>query len=268
MAPKWECTKCLEDNSDSEEVCEWCDTAREDADPVRLAQRAAREAAEEAARDAAKEAAKEAARAARERYAGVPGGYAPTGQYFPPFPPPKPLHVNWDEKETPAALAAEWARERRSRLVRELSIVDFCGAAERRSRLRALQLELHPDKHDQDRQPHAQEMFLLVQSRWEEDEKGRKQRKQAEARKEEERLAEEERQRQREAAREAARAREAALRRQRDAEEAEQKRRLEAARAAAEREERRRAEAAEGGFEAPAPSDQAQRRLEVQSPVP
>ena len=179
MAPKWECTKCLEDNSDSEEVCEFCDTARDDADPARLAQRAAEEAAEEAAR-AARAAAREAA---NERFAaGQPGGYVPPGHHFPTLLQERPK-VGEIAEEGDADIqraAAEWAQERRSRLRLELSVVDFCGATERRSRLRALQLELHPDKHDPARQAYAQEMFLQVQSRWEEDEKSRKQRKQAE----------------------------------------------------------------------------------------
>ena len=251
MAPKWECTKCLEDNSDSEEVCEFCDTARDDADPARLAQKAAEE------REAGKEAARgDEPQPARERFTASPptGGYAP----FPPKPPRENLRFSGEDHRADAEAdraAAQWAQERRTRLLGELLIVDFCGGSERRTRLRALQLELHPDKHDRARQPYAQEMFLLVQSRWEEDEKGRKQRKQAEARRQEEQQAEEERQRQREAAREAAKAREAALRRQRDVEEAEQKRRLDAARAAAEREEARRR--AEEEAEAQEASDQA-----------
>ena len=65
----------------------------------------------------------------------------------------------------------------------------------------------------------AQEMFLLVQSRWEEDERSRK-RRQEEARKAEERLKEEVRRAEEALKREeAARAKEESLRRQKEAEE-------------------------------------------------
>ena len=68
-------------------------------------------------------------------------------------------------------------------------------------------------------QQFAQEMFLLVQSRWEEDERTRRHR-QEEARKAEERAREAKRKAEEAARREeAAKAKEAALRRQREAEE-------------------------------------------------
>ena len=72
--------------------------------------------------------------------------------------------------------------------------------------------------HRSGQQAFAQEMFLLVQSRWEEDERSRK-RRQEEARQAEQRAAEEAK-RQEEARRrmEAAKAKEEALRKQKEAE--------------------------------------------------
>eukprot|EP00434_Breviolum_minutum_P001110 symbB.v1.2.000970.t1/scaffold39.1/size394969/14 len=45
--------------------------------------------------------------------------------------------------------------------------MDQLSYAERRSQLRALQLELHPDKQEPERRTHAQLLFLLVQAKWE-----------------------------------------------------------------------------------------------------
>eukprot|EP00434_Breviolum_minutum_P040540 symbB.v1.2.036025.t1/scaffold4988.1/size32064/3 len=196
---KWECSKCLEDNSDSEELCQWCDTLRDEADPVRI-------------------------RAQSQRRDGSPE-----------------LQTKPENSDSNGCVEAAWAL-RRQRLLKELAEVDWCAPEERRSRLRALQLELHPDKHQQGQQQFAQEMFLLVQSRWEEDERSRR-------RRQEEAMRAEEREKEKKKRAEAARAKEEALRRQKEAEEAEQKRRLDAAMAAAREEDARRQRAEEEAWQ-------------------
>ena len=110
MMVKWECSKCLEDNSDSEEICQWCDTLRDKADPARI-------------------------RAQRESRAGSPEQK-------------KPENSETKNSDTKGCVEAAWAL-RRQRLLKELAEVDWCAPEERRTRLRALQLELHPDKHQQ-----------------------------------------------------------------------------------------------------------------------
>lgn len=214
---KWECCQCLEDNSDSEEVCRWCDTLREEADRVRIGTQEKSQSKESKGPNAWN--------ASKPRGPGGPGGPAS------------------GPDAAAEAMKATWAARRR-RLLQQLAVaeVDFCAPEQRRTRLRALQLELHPDKHQEGHQHFAQEMFLLVQSRWEEDERSRE-RRQEEARKAEERLKEEVRRAEEALKREeAARAKEEALRRQKEAEEAEQKRRLDAAIAAAREEDTRRQE--------------------------
>ena len=42
----------------------------------------------------------------------------------------------------------QWAKQRRQQLLVELRAMDQLSYAERRSQLRALQLELHPDKQE------------------------------------------------------------------------------------------------------------------------
>lgn len=106
MMGKWECSKCLEDNSDSEELCQWCDTLRDEADPARI-------------------------RAQSQRRDGSPE-----------------LQTKPENSDSNGCVEAAWAL-RRQRLLKELAEVDWCAPEERRSRLRALQLELHPDKHQQ-----------------------------------------------------------------------------------------------------------------------
>jgi len=61
----------------------------------------------------------------------------------------------------------QWAKQRRQQLLVELRAMDQLSYAERRSQLRALQLELHPDKQEPERRTHAQLLFLLVQAKWE-----------------------------------------------------------------------------------------------------
>jgi len=64
--------------------------------------------------------------------------------------------------------AAElWASSRRKQLLEELDQLHDLDSTTRRKRLRALKLELHPDKHPPLRRPYTQPLFLLVQSKWE-----------------------------------------------------------------------------------------------------
>eukprot|EP00913_Durusdinium_trenchii_P014825 g13902.t1 len=172
----------LADNEDWEELCQWCDTCRNEADPARRGRPA-----------------------------------PPSEPSEPPLRPPG--------EPAPAAspyraldVVATW-NSRRRRLLEELGSVDFLGPTARRVRLRALQLEFHPDKHPAGEQHFAQEMFLLVQSRWEEDERTRRQRQEEQQRAEQQaaeqlRKAEEAWRRQ-----EAQKAKEEALRKQKEAEE-------------------------------------------------
>jgi len=63
--------------------------------------------------------------------------------------------------------AKQWAASRRSRLHRELRELQHCDSSTRHSRLRALQLELHPDKQPPELREHAKVLFVLVQEEWE-----------------------------------------------------------------------------------------------------
>lgn len=74
-----------------------------------------------------------------------------------------------DSASTAAKLSAEeqWAAERMARLRKELQALDGKSPAERRSGLRALQRELHPDKQPPELRVHAQPLFMLVQKEWE-----------------------------------------------------------------------------------------------------
>lgn len=56
--------------------------------------------------------------------------------------------------------------ERHSKLVSELSDLRSCPPQERRQRLRALQLELHPDKQEASLQTRIRPLFCLVQDAW------------------------------------------------------------------------------------------------------
>lgn len=197
----WECIKCLEDNDEESELCEFCDTARDVADAARLLK--------------AREARPPASSACTEPTGHARGGYEPTQPATAPAVNPESavppaagpaaanatqragamhrnganestrpdvmqadqaerLHQELDELEEEAAKL--WALERRRSLLAELDVIDAMGSTDRRARLRALQLELHPDKHQRTHRSHAQELFLLVQSRWEEDERNRRRR--------------------------------------------------------------------------------------------
>ncbi|CAJ1342670.1 unnamed protein product [Effrenium voratum] len=241
MAPKWECSKCLEDNSDSEELCQWCDTVRDEADPLR------RDKCERPKQPPKDERRKQPPKDARPQ---------PPKDERPQQPPKveRPKQLQEDERERERIEQAEqeqeleemWAR-RRVRLMQELAQVDGYGPEQRRSRLRALQLELHPDKHRGGDQRFAQEMFLLVQGRWEEDERARKRRMEAQQQEAEALARQEEALRRRQEAQRAAKAREEALQRQKEVEEAEQKSRWEAAKAKAEAELREEEQSPEQG---------------------
>ncbi|CAL1165122.1 unnamed protein product [Cladocopium goreaui] len=122
---KWECCKCLEDNSDSEEVCRWCDTLREEADRVCIGTQEKSQSKESKGPNAWN--------ASKPRGPGGPGG--PGGPASGP-------------DAAAEAMKATWAARRR-RLLQQLAEVDFCAPEQRRTRLRALQLELHPDKHQE-----------------------------------------------------------------------------------------------------------------------
>ena len=121
---KWECCQCLEDNSDSEEVCRWCDTLREEADRVRIGTQEKSQSKESKGPNAWN--------ASKPRGPGGPGGPAS------------------GPDAAAEAMKATWAARRR-RLLQQLAVaeVDFCAPEQRRTRLRALQLELHPDKHQE-----------------------------------------------------------------------------------------------------------------------
>lgn len=65
--------------------------------------------------------------------------------------------------------AESWVRSRRQRLEEELDWLGNMEVDERRKRLQALQLELHPDKQPLHLRAHANELFLLVRDavdRW------------------------------------------------------------------------------------------------------
>lgn len=106
--------------------------------------------------------------------------------------------------------ASSWAKQRRDQLVKEIREIDTLKNAEQRVRLRALQLELHPDKQQPDRREHAQLLFLLVQAKWEQCDRFAAEAK----RKEEELLAKEQQQTQAAADRRRRRQEEAAFRQQ------------------------------------------------------
>ena len=122
---KWECCKCLEDNSESEEVCRWCDTLRDEADRARITTQE---------KSQSNESASNAWNGSKPH-----SPLGPTG----PGGPSRP-------DAAAEAMKATWAVRRR-RLLQQLAEVDFCAPEERRARLRALQLELHPDKHQEGR---------------------------------------------------------------------------------------------------------------------
>uniref|UniRef100_A0A7S4QN57 Uncharacterized protein n=1 Tax=Alexandrium monilatum TaxID=311494 RepID=A0A7S4QN57_9DINO len=61
----------------------------------------------------------------------------------------------------------EWSDGRLRQLQEELRQLGCCRPAERRARLRALQLELHPDKQPPELRKAAQPLFLMVQREWE-----------------------------------------------------------------------------------------------------
>lgn len=73
--------------------------------------------------------------------------------------------------------ADDWFAARLPQLQRELKDLLRIPPKQRKKRLRALQLELHPDKQVAERTKHTLPMFLLVQEEWdatEAEEQGKK----------------------------------------------------------------------------------------------
>ena len=66
-----------------------------------------------------------------------------------------------------AERAAAWVAERRERLWTELCGLEGVEPCACRARLRALQRELHPDKHPPWLRDHVQPLFVMVQREWE-----------------------------------------------------------------------------------------------------
>lgn len=62
---------------------------------------------------------------------------------------------------------SRWANERMAKLRKELIEIDKLPHTEKRTKLRALQRELHPDKQPPELRVHAQPLFHLVQKEWE-----------------------------------------------------------------------------------------------------
>mmetsp|Transcript_79552 Transcript_79552/g.208919 ORF Transcript_79552/g.208919 Transcript_79552/m.208919 type:complete len:609 (-) Transcript_79552:174-2000(-) len=92
------------------------------------------------------------------RGAGTPRGRAGAGGSPKPS---KPAESPVDDEGT------RWANERMAKLRKELQEVDKLEHSEKRSKLRALQRELHPDKQPPELRVHAQPLFHLVQKEWE-----------------------------------------------------------------------------------------------------
>jgi len=80
-------------------------------------------------------------------------------------------HKEEDEKDQMQCqqleIAEQWAFARLEELQEELRALDGLSQDLRRTRLRRLQLELHPDKQPPERRVLSQPLFLLVQDRWE-----------------------------------------------------------------------------------------------------
>ena len=62
--------------------------------------------------------------------------------------------------------AEEWAAERRAALTTELSELDQMAPEARKVRIRALQRELHPDKHGPGARARVEPLFQMVQDAW------------------------------------------------------------------------------------------------------
>lgn len=61
----------------------------------------------------------------------------------------------------------KWLDARMARLHQELKEIDLLAPGVKKSRLRKLQLELHPDKQPERMRAKAQQLFLIVQGKWE-----------------------------------------------------------------------------------------------------
>lgn len=94
-----------------------------------------------------------------------PPSGAPSGR------PPRPsVHSAAPEDES---VEAQWAKARLAKLYEELKCLDKRTSAERRTALRNLQRELHPDKHPPELRPHVAPLFHIVRREWEADESQR-----------------------------------------------------------------------------------------------
>ncbi|CAJ1440757.1 unnamed protein product [Effrenium voratum] len=168
MAQKWTCFDCDWDNDVSLSVCEMCDTAR----AVSCVARADREDAQtlSAKRQELDELQKlrEAEQATKEAWL-IQSNFARLELER------RRLAAEQDRVRQERAQAEErqlkqaqaWAASRMAQLKRELREINGMAPSSRRSQLRALQLELHPDKQPEGRRLAAQPLFLLVQSEWE-----------------------------------------------------------------------------------------------------
>lgn len=136
-----------------------------------------------------------------------------------------------DEKED-----QKWFEARMAKLQKELKDIDQLSAGAKKARLRKLQLELHPDKQPERIRAKAQQLFLIVQGKWEANEAAFQRESQYKTKFEEE-----------QAQREARQAREERRRRQRSQEERDrqEKRRQETERILREEKERQEREAEE-----------------------
>lgn len=84
---------------------------------------------------------------------------------------PSPKDSNQDTNKSATAETIDfgklWAANRKERLEVELQKIRHCqDANKRRTELRTLQLELHPDKQPEELRDHSKALFLLVQREW------------------------------------------------------------------------------------------------------
>eukprot|EP00747_Dinoflagellata_sp_TGD_P186081 gnl/TRDRNA2_/TRDRNA2_42930_c0_seq1.p1 gnl/TRDRNA2_/TRDRNA2_42930_c0~~gnl/TRDRNA2_/TRDRNA2_42930_c0_seq1.p1 ORF type:complete len:659 (-),score=148.18 gnl/TRDRNA2_/TRDRNA2_42930_c0_seq1:88-2064(-) len=80
---------------------------------------------------------------------------------------PEPVENDVLERSQKERAARAWAKDRRKRLEQELREAERFAPDRRRTFLRALQRELHPDKQPLYMRAHTQPLFLLVQHEWE-----------------------------------------------------------------------------------------------------
>ncbi|CAK8985584.1 unnamed protein product [Durusdinium trenchii] len=156
----WECKECGSDNARLRMICEFCETPR----GFGLVARSL-----DGQGGPQRESARPEEGDGLEREEGEKEEQeAPDEEPSPSAEPSEVPKLVRAGKDPAAVEADQWAQERRRNLLLELRQLDRLSYAERRGRLRALQLELHPDKQAcSHRQAHAQLLFLLVQAKWE-----------------------------------------------------------------------------------------------------